>query len=111
MNNLLFVHRALNDKVPKAFKDYFKFQQFHNYNIRRNPNNAYSIQPGSLELPTTNLLVGQKGIRYRCASDWNAILKELARIHPISAINENWLKDLSSHQLKAILKKFFLSNY
>ena len=111
MNNLLFVHRALNDKVPKAFKDYFKFQQFHNYNIRRNPNTAYSIPPGSLELPTTNLLVGQKGIRYRCASDWNAILKELARIHPVSAINENWLKDLSSHQLKAILKKFFLSNY
>ena len=65
MNNLLFVHRVLNDKSPQAFKDYFKFQQFH----RRNPNTAYSIPLGSLELPTSNLLVGQKGIRYRCASD------------------------------------------
>ena len=65
MNNLLFVHRALNDKVPKAFKDYFKFQQFHNYNIRRNPNTAYSIPPGSLELPTTNLLVVIPNFRTR----------------------------------------------
>ena len=69
------------------------------------------IPPGSLELRTTNLLVGQKGIRYRCAFDWNAILKELARIHPVSATDKNWFEDLSSHQLKPLLKKLFLSNY
>jgi hypothetical protein len=79
MINLLFVHRALNDTAPKAFKDYFKFQQFHNYNTRRNPNTTYSIPPGSLELPTSNPLVGQKGTKYRCAFDWNAILKEFIR--------------------------------
>ena len=111
MVNLLFVQRALNDKAPKAFKDYFKFQQFHNYNIRRNPKTAFSILPGSVEIPTTNLFIGQKGIRYRCAFHWNAILKELARIHPVSATKENWFKDLSIHQLKALLKKLFLSNY
>lgn len=111
LNNMLFVHNVLNNVAPKAFKNYFKFQYHHDHDTVRSPNSVYSIPKGSLELPKTNLLVGKKGIKYVCASTWNTTLKELARIHPNLADNENWLKDLTILQLKRLLKDHFLDTY
>ena len=111
LNNIIFVHNVLNNKAPTAFKDYFKLQSLHSHDIVRNPNSVYSIPKGSFVLPTTNLLVGKKGIKYACANTWNITLKELARLNPAHANNVNWLKDLSTQQLKNLLKKHFLESY
>ena len=111
LNNIMFVHNVLNNNAPNTFKDYFKFQQLHHHDTVRNPNSVHSVPKGSLELPKTNLLVGKKGIKYVCANTWNITLKELARIHPVLANNVNWLKDLSTQQLKHLLKNHFLESY
>ena len=111
MNNILFVHNVLNNKAPKAFNNFFKFQHQHDHDTVRNPNSVYSIPKGSLELPKTNLLVGKKSIRYACSDTWNSTLKELARIYPLLSSNENWLKDLTIPQLKKLMKKHFLDTY
>lgn len=111
LNNITFVHNVMNNKAPKTFKDYFNLQPLHSHDTVRNPNSVYSIPKGSLELPTTNLMVGRKGIKYACANTWNITLKELVRIHPTHANNVNWLKDKSTQQLKNLLKKHFLESY
>ena len=111
LNNMLFVHNVLNNKAPKAFNNYFKFENLHDHDTVRNPNSVYSTPKGSLELPKTNLLVGKKGIKYVCANTWNTTLKELARKNSTLANNENWLKDLTIPQLKKLLKHHFLDTY
>ena len=108
---MLFVHNVLNNKAPKAFNNYFKFENLHDHDTVRNPNSVYSTPKGSLELPKTNLLVGKKGIKYVSANTWNTTLKELARKNSTLANNENWLKDLTIPQLKKLLKHHFLDTY
>ena len=111
INNIIFVHSVLNNKAPAVFQNYFKFKLLHEHNTIRNPNSLYSVPKGSLELPKTNLLVGKKSIKYICANNWNTTLKELARIHPNLANNQNWFKDLSVFKLKHLLKNHFLDSY
>ena len=111
INNIIFVHNVLNNKAPAVFQNYFKFKPLHEYDTIRNPNSLYSVPKGSLELPKTNLLVGKKSTKYICANTWNTTLKELARIHPDLANNQNWFKELSVFKLKQLLKNHFLGSY
>ena len=62
-------------------------------------------------MPIGPLSVGKKSIKYICANNWNTTLKELARIHPNLANNQNWFKDLSVFKLKHLLKNHFLDSY
>ena len=113
LNNIIFVHNVLNNKIPKHFTHFFQTMEIHhNHNLVRNPNSQYSTPRGSLILPEiNNLHIGTKTIKYTCANTWNNTLKELCRKNPLLANDENWLKDKSVSQIKRLLKDHFLEQY
>lgn len=103
-NNILFVHKTLNNNSPSHFKNFFQLHTpIHDYNTVNNPNSAYSIPSGSVEL--INIEAGT--FKHKCAQDWNEILKKLST--PSS--RTNWLIDTSFSSLKRITKAHFLSAY
>ena len=68
-----------------------------------NPNSAYSIPPGSIQL-----LDDEAGtFKHKCAEDWNDMLKKLS--NPSS--QANWLLDLNVIRLKNITKTYILNTY
>ena len=103
-NNIIFVHKTLNDLSPSHFKNFYELHTpNHNYNTINNPNSAYSIPAGSVSL--TNIKINT--FKYKCAQDWNEALKIISR----STNNTNRLNDVSSVKLKSIIKAHVVSTY
>ena len=122
-NNFLFVHNALNSKLPKVFDNYFKqiiLQSEHS--TRNEPTSSYSIPNGSIEVPKIkNKTSGKNSIQYQSSVTWNELLKTLTstRNATQSAQNKkrfqekdiNWLTKLKMHDLKKLLKTHLISYY
>ena len=103
-NNIIFVHKTLNDLSPSHFKNFYELHTpNHNYNTINNPNSAYSIPAGSVSL--TNIKINT--FKYKCAQDWNEALKIISR----STNNTNRLNDVSAVKLKSIIKAHVVSTY
>ena len=103
-NNVIFVHKTLNNLSPSHFKNFYEFHSpNHNYNTVNNPNSRYSIPAGSVSL--SNIVIGS--LKHRCAQDWNAILKNISR----TTHHTQRLLDIKILTLKSIIKAHFIGNY
>ena len=115
MNNVLFVHNALNQKVPDYFKNMFtRYEQHHKYNTINNIKSTYSLPAGSVVVPSGNSK-RHTTIHEHCAVTWNKLLKRLsiANEEKLKSHLRNplWLENLSIDTLKGMLKSFYISNY
>ena len=110
-NNIIFVHKTLNKMTPSHFGNYFEpHVPNHNHGTRNNPSSEYSIPPGSVSLD--NILIGS--IKYKCAQDWNDILKKISRtVIPGRQTDDHTrrLLDFSILSLKRISKAHFIDAY
>ena len=65
-NNVIFVHKTLNDLSPSHFKDFYELHTpNHSYNTVNNPNSTYSIPAGSVSLTD----IEKDTFKHRCAQD------------------------------------------
>ena len=102
--NVIFVHKTLNNNAPSHFKDYYDLHvPTHNYNTVNNAASTYSIPLGSVTLSEHD----SGSIKYKCAQDWNDILKTL--LSPTR--QSNWLLNLNISNLKSIIKAHIISAY
>ena len=75
-NNIIFVHKILNNISPSHFNHFYELHTpSHSYNTVNNPNSQYSIPAGSVTLSN----IETETFKYRCAHDWNDILKTIVR--------------------------------
>ena len=75
-NNVIFVHKTLNNLLPSHFKNFYELHTpNHSYNTVNNPNSTYSIPAGSVSLAN----IEKDTFKHRCAQDWNETLKTLSR--------------------------------
>ena len=75
-NNIIFVHKTLNGMTPSHFKNFVEpYIPNHNHATRNDPSSGYSIPPGSVSLNN----IEPHSLKYRCAQDWNEMLKTLSR--------------------------------
>ena len=121
MSNFLFVHNALNKKLPKVFEDYFKQIEIQTeYSTRNEPKSSYSIPNGSVELPNIkNKTTGKNNIQYQSSIIWNELLKTLTstRNATQTALNKkefheqdtNWLTKLKLYEVKKVQRLTLLA--
>ena len=103
-NNIIFVHKTLNGMTPSHFKNFVEpYIPNHNHATRNDPSSGYSIPPGSVSLNN----IEPHSLKYRCAQDWNEMLKTLSR----SAGHTHKLLDVSIISLKRIIKAHFIGAY
>ena len=104
LNNIICVHKTLNNSSPSHFKHFYKLHNpNHNYNTVNNPNSHYSIPAGSVSL--SNMDTGT--LKHKCAQEWNEILKKLS----CTSSHTQKLLDISSLKLKSIIKAHFIGAY
>ena len=104
LNNVLFVHSTLNNHSPKYFDDFFSlYMPCHDFLMRNITSSPYTSPPGSVDL----LNMDKNSIRYKCANNWNILLKELANPSGDSLK----ILNLPSLSLKRRLKEIFLQKY
>ena len=113
INDMIFVHNAINGNVPSHFKDYFSItQRIHGHNTINNPNSLCSIPHGSLNMPAAKTKTGEHAIKYVCSRTWNSLLKELStKVINSKPLIEQLPQDLKLFQLKKIIKEQFLIFY
>ena len=75
----------------------------HSHDTRNNPSSQYSIPPGSVSLVN----IETDSLKYKCALDWNEILKTLSR----TVAHTHKLIDVSIASLKRISKAHFIGAY
>ena len=103
-NNVIFVHKTLNNLSPSHFKNFYELHILnHNYNTVNNPNSRYSIPAGSVSLDNMEI----ESLKYRCAQNWNDIIKDISR----TTHQTGRLMDVSIISLKNIIKAHFVGNY
>ena len=103
-NNIIFVHKSLNNLSPSYFKNFYELHiPNHDYDTVNNPNSRYSIPAGSVSLDD----IETGSMKHRCAQDWNEILKSIAR----STHHTQRLLDVNIVNLKSIIKSHFIGNY
>ena len=110
---MIFVHNALNGNIPNNFKYYFSFtSRLHEHNTINNLNSLCSIPKGSLKLPYAKTKTGECAIKYICVQTWNTLLKDIkSNQATFSSITEQMLHNLNIHELKKILKTYFINGY
>ena len=103
-NNIIFVHKTLNNLSPSHFKNFYEFHnQNHDYNTINNPNSQYSIPAGSVSLSN----IESDSLKLRCAQDWNESIKNISR----TTHHTQRLLDVNIQSLKYILKAHFIGAY
>ena len=104
INNVFFVHKALNRNLPNIFDDCFKkIEETNRYSTTRNPSSLCSIPLGSLQL--TQQTNGT--IQHNCAVDWNKVLKKLSNTTSLT----DWMANMSEQKLKSCIKEHLLAAY
>jgi len=110
-NNIMFVHKTLNKLTPSHFGNYFEpHAPNHNHATRNNPSSEYSLPPGSVSLDNISL----DSLKYKCAHDWNDMLKTLSRTNLLNTRTDHTHKpllDMSILSLKRITKAQFIEAY
>ena len=100
MQNVLFVHRVLNYKVPDEVGNYFQFT------LKSHEHNTRESRAGCLEIPNVNSSsYGIKSLSYQSISTWNWISRSY-----VDSI-ESQLINCKYSALKHLLKQHFLSQY
>ena len=103
-NNIMFVHKTLNKMSPSHFGNFFEPHiPNHDHDTRNNPSSEHSIPPGSVSLDK----IPKDSIKYKCANDWNDILKALFR----TVGHTQRFIDVSIYNLKRITKAHFTGAY
>ena len=103
-NNIIFVHKTLNNNSPSHFGNFFKFHvPSHDHDTRNTPSSNYSLPPGSVSLDNTEA----NSLKYKCAQNWNDMLKILHR----TVGHTESLLDVSISRLKSISKAYFIDAY
>ena len=103
-NNIIFIHKTLNGISPSHFKNFVvPYIPGHGHATRNDPSSGYSILPGAVSLNNME----PHSLRYRCAQDWNEMLKTLSR----SVGHTHKLLDVSVLSLKHITKAHFIGAY
>jgi len=103
-NNIIFVHKSLNKMSPSHLQNFFEpHVPDHSHDTRNNPSSQYSIPPGSVSLVN----IETDSLKYKCALDWNEILKTLSR----TVAHTHRFIDVSIASLKRISKAHFIGAY
>ena len=100
----MFVHKTLNKTAPSHFHSFFELHvPTHDHATRNDPLSGYSIPPGSVSLNG----IPFRSFKYKCAQDWNNMLKTLSRTvgHTDRFIN------VSIPSLKRVSKAHFIEAY
>jgi len=107
-NNIIFVHKTLNKMSPSHFGNYFEpYVPSHDHDTRNNPSSEFSMPPGSVSLDNIHI----NSIKYKCAQDWNDMLKTLSRTNISDRHHTQGLLDFSIPKLKRISKAHFIDAY
>ncbi len=89
---------------PSHFGNFFEPHiPNHDHDTRNNPSSEHSIPPGSVSLDK----IPKDSIKYKCANDWNDILKALFR----TVGHTQRFIDVSISNLKRITKAHFTGAY
>ena len=92
---------------PSHFGNYFEPHiPSHEHDTRNNPSSEYSIPPGSVSLDNIPI----DSLKYKCAQDWNDMLKTLSRTDRKTDHTHIFL-DVSILSLKRISKAHFIDAY
>ena len=103
-NNVIFVHKTINGLSPSHFDNYYELHTpTHRYNTVNNPNSLYSIPAGSVCLSK----IAIDTLKYKCAHDWNQILKILLQ----TTNNTQRILNISIPKLKSITKAHYIGAY
>ena len=110
MNNIMFVHSTLNNKIPQHFKNFFETKQNnHSHYTRNMASSTFSFPIGSIEIPEVRLESSKTQIKYACAKDWNEFLKTMLNKYPDKS--SEWLQNLSPITLKQMIKDSLIETY
>jgi len=103
-NNIMFVHKTLNNLSPSHFNNFFNpYIPGHDYNTRNDPSSGFSIPPGSVSLAN----IQTNSLKFKCGHDWNEMVKILYR----STSHTQRLLDVSIFSLKRISKAHLIGAY
>ena len=92
-HNVLFLHKILNNKVPKSVCETFAIM-LHSHNTRSN---------NQIIIPQINTnFFGTYSIKYQCINTWN---------HFSNIFTSKNLQGLSSLSLKLLIKNHLLNSY
>ena len=100
MQNVLFVHQVLNNKVPDEVRNYFWFTlKIHEYNTRES-------KAGCLKIPNVkSSSYGINSLSYQSLYTWNSISR-----HFIDSV-ESQLMNCKYSTFKRLLTEHFLNLY
>ena len=103
-NNIIFVHKTLNNLSPSHFNNFFNlYITGHDHNTRNDPSSGFSIPPGSVSLAN----IKTNSLKFKCGQDWNEMLKIIYR----STSCTQRLLDVSIFSLKRISKAHLIGAY
>ena len=103
-NNIIFVHKTLNNMSPSHFSNFFELHTpIHDHDTRNDPTSQYTIPPGSVSLEN----IQTDSLKHKCAQNWNEFIKKLSR----ATDDTHRFIDVSIPSLKRISKAHFISAY
>ena len=96
LQNCLFVHDHLNDKLPTCFDDYFKqVKEIHSFGTRNSSSGCLFVNQSN------SRKYGLNSITNKSINSWNFFTKKL----------KCNLKDISRFSLKQKITQYFLDSY
>ena len=111
---VLFVHNALNCKLPKHFENHFEVKAtLHTHRTVNHPNSLYSIPTGSVVLPNISVRNSRTSFRYSCGQAWNSTLKKLAtKLKELNKppLEENWMQKLPLFGLRKLINRLYIES-
>ena len=101
-NNIVFVHKILNQDIPQSLMNYFcEVEENDRSQLIRNVNSICNIPLGSVKTSKPGT------IQDSCANDWNQALKKLSNRNSTAY----WMKKLSSKNLKSLITENCITSY